>query len=316
MSFRSDQHAQAVARRLELLSAELARERPPADDGHTRVRRAEGAEGAGAEGRLEAGSDDTSPRPGRGPDPTTEDVGAEWEPQVGAVPVPLPGRHAARARVAGAGRLPRAWVERAVLGPGPVAVVAVLAAVGLAFACWWLLRAQPEPVQLEATSVGGLTTPVPAGGPTSAGGAAAAAQEVVVHVAGKVRRPGIVVLEPGARIVDAVEAAGGPRRGVELTGLNLARVLVDGEQVVVGVAPASGPAAAATGPAAATGGLLNLNTATSEQLQDLPGVGPVTAEAILAFRTDHGPFTSVEELLDVSGIGDATLAEIAPHVTV
>lgn len=292
---RTSAHDQAVARRLEQLSAELARERPDPDregdfhDGLTRVRPAA--------------------------DTPTPDDGGE------AVQVPVPGRHAARRR--GSGLTPAAWLERAgvdraVLGPGPVAVVAVLAALGLAVACWWLLRGQPEPVQLEATSVGGLATPVVSGeaGHDHAGEQADA--EVVVDVAGKVRRPGIVVLEPGSRVVDALAKAGGARRGVDLTGLNLARVLVDGEQVLVGVPPPAGveqPAGPA-GTGGAAGGLLNLNTATSDQLQELPGVGPVTAEAILAFRADHGPFTRVEELLDVKGIGEATLDELAPHVTV
>lgn len=308
---RTSAHDQAVARRLEQLSAELARERPDLQggddfhDGNTRVRPATGGpwpDGGGG-GRAD-GTEGLPPESGE------------------VVRVPVPGRHAARRRGAGfhpAAWLERAGVDRAALGPGPVAVVAVLAALGLAVACWWLLRGQPEPVQLEATSVGGLATPVASGthghdhGGAEATGEADA--EVVVDVAGRVRRPGIVVLRPGSRVVDALEKAGGPRRGVDLTGLNLARVLVDGEQVLVGVPASAGPAGAA-GTGGSAGGLLNLNTATSDQLQELPGVGPVTAEAILAFRTDHGPFTSVEELLDVKGIGEATLDELAPHVTV
>lgn len=303
---RTSVNDQAIARRLELLSAELARERPDAHDGHTRVR--------GAEEPLAPEGGDHPGEPLRA-EPEVEDA------PVGPVRVPVPGRHAARRPRSAV--LPARWQERTALGSGPVAVVAVLAALGLAVACWWVLRGQAEPVQLEATAVGGLTTPVAssAGHDHGEEGAAArgAAAEVVVDVAGRVRRPGIVVLDAGARVVDAIEEAGGARRGVDLTGLNLARVLVDGEQVLVGVPPEQGAAqpAAPGGPgAAAGGGLVNLNTATSEQLQELPGVGPVTAEAILSFRTDHGPFTSVEELLDVRGIGEATLAEIAPHVTV
>lgn len=299
---RTSAHDQAVARRLEQLSAELAGEGPDLQqgdvfhDGYTRVRP------AAARPTPDAGGDE----PGGGPGE--------------AVPVPVPGRHAARRR--GSGMLPAGWLERAgaggaALGPGPVAVVAVLAALGLALACWWLLRGQPEPVQLEATSVGSLATPVASGAGSHDHGGAPADAEVVVDVAGKVRRPGIVVLEPGSRVVDALERAGGARRGVDLAGLNLARVLVDGEQVLVGVpAPVGAAQPAVPGGGTGAGGLLNLNTATSEQLQELPGVGPVTAEAILAFRTDHGPFTSVQELLDVKGIGEATLGELAPHVTV
>jgi len=325
---RTSAHDQAIARRLELLSAELARDRPAVVDEHTRVRPARtvperGASDPWAPGSVEAPSPGPA-EPGEVPALVSEEVAAGTPPQVR---VPEPGRHAARRRLPGSRWLPEAWLERTALGPGPVAVVAVLAALGLAVACWWLLRAQPEPVQLEATSAGGLATPVGVTSAGASGGAtggatsdAGAAQEVVVDVAGRVRRPGIVVLEPGARVVDAIEAAGGLRRGARPTGLNLARVLADGEQVLVGVPPAAGATRpgqpAAPGGAAGTGGTLNLNTATSDQLQELPGIGPVTAEAILAFRADHGPFTSVEELLDVTGIGDATLAEIAPHVTV
>jgi competence protein ComEA len=140
---------------------------------------------------------------------------------------------------------------------------------------------------------------------------------VTVDVAGKVRRPGIAVLGAGARVVDALEAAGGVRAGVDVAGLNLARVLVDGEQVLVGVPPVPGVAASAPMP---SGGpptaLVNLNTADAAQLDTLPDVGPVTAESILAWRTEHGAFSSVDELLEVDGIGEATLARIAPLVTV
>jgi competence protein ComEA len=141
---------------------------------------------------------------------------------------------------------------------------------------------------------------------------------VTVDVAGKVRRPGLTTLPAGSRVADALRRAGGPRGRVDLTPLNLARVLVDGEQIVVGrPAPVpSGPAAA--GGAAApspTGSLVNLNTATSEQLDTLPGVGPVTAQKILDWRAAHGAFSSVEELLEIDGIGEKTLADLIPHVT-
>jgi competence protein ComEA len=164
------------------------------------------------------------------------------------------------------------------------------------------------------------TPPAPAAG--TATGVSGGTGVVVVDVAGKVRRPGIVTLPVGARVVDAVTAAGGPRPGVRTTGLNLARVLVDGEQVLVGVPPVAGPAAAAVGSPGPTSGtaagpaaLVNVNTADQATLETLPGVGPVTAQAILAYRSENGPFSSVDELVEVSGIGEATLAEIAPHVT-
>jgi competence protein ComEA len=120
-------------------------------------------------------------------------------------------------------------------------------------------------------------------------------------------------------VVDALEAAGGPRPGVDLTGLNLARVLVDGEQVVVGVAAPSGAAADAVPPSGGPSGpatLVNLNTATEAELDNLPDVGPVTAASILQWRDQHGGFTSVDELLEVDGIGEVTLGKLAPYVTV
>ena len=142
----------------------------------------------------------------------------------------------------------------------------------------------------------------------------------MVDVAGKVRRPGIATLPlglPGGR-----RAGGRGRRaaGVRLGTLNLARVLADGEQVVVGVPAPPGVAAVGGGtrPARSAGGatpMVNLNSATQAQLEELPGVGPVTAQSILAFRSENGAFTAVDELLEVSGIGDATLAKIAPYVT-
>ena len=127
------------------------------------------------------------------------------------------------------------------------------------------------------------------------------------------------MLDAGARVIDALEAAGGARPGVDLTSLNLARLLVDGEQIVVGVAAPTGVAGATAGRsrrAPPTGPLVNLNTADQALLETLPDVGPVTAEAIIAWRTEHGGFTAVDELLEVDGIGDATLATLTPHVTV
>jgi competence protein ComEA len=145
----------------------------------------------------------------------------------------------------------------------------------------------------------------------------------VVDVAGKVRRPGIATLPLGARVVDALEAAGGARRGVGLGSLNLARVLTDGEQIVVGVpalpgvaaSAASAPTGSGTGVAGPGAPMVNINSAGQAELEQLPGIGPVTAQAILAYRSERGTFSSVDELLEVSGIGDATLADVAPYVT-
>lgn len=156
-----------------------------------------------------------------------------------------------------------------------------------------------------------------AGGSTSASASAG----VVVDVAGKVRRPGIVRLAVGARVVDALTAAGGALPGVDLTPLNLARRLVDGEQVLVGVAAASaaapggGTAGTAAG-AGGAGGQLDLNAATVEQLEALPGVGPVLAQRIADWRTEHGRFSTVDELREVSGIGAKKFADLKDRVRV
>jgi competence protein ComEA len=254
-----------------------------------------------------------------------------------------PGRHALRsvgltARAGGwlHDRLPPTLQGRVQIGASHLTVVALLVAAALAVTAWWVVRADGGGT-IVPTAVEPMTTRdaaaavVPAGAPaaTETGTGAAPAttstdtgeQVVVVDVAGKVRRPGIASLPLGSRVVDAIEAAGGPRRGVDLTTINLARLLVDGEQIVVGVPPPAGVAApAASAPGASTAGapapLVNLNSATQAELETLPGVGPVTAAAILQWRTDNGAFSSVDELLEVSGIGDATLAEIAPFVTI
>lgn len=143
---------------------------------------------------------------------------------------------------------------------------------------------------------------------------------MVVDVAGKVRHPGIVELPAGSRVIDAIRAAGGARPHVDLSSINLARPLVDGEQILVGISPVS-PSAPFLGDPTSTStdgptALVNLNTATEPELETLPGVGPVTAAAILQWRSEHGAYTSVDELLEIDGIGDATLADLAPLVTV
>ncbi|GAA1726507.1 helix-hairpin-helix domain-containing protein [Aeromicrobium alkaliterrae] len=181
--------------------------------------------------------------------------------------------------------------------------VAVAAAAGLAVVlAWWVLsgRPQSEPAGTPAASVEAGST----SGPVETG-------EIVVDVSGLVQRPGIVTLPAGSRVHEAIEAAGGLAGVVDTSGLNLARKLVDGEQVLVGIAPVV-PA----GGGASAGGATNLNTATLEQLDELPGVGPVTAESIITWRTENGPFTSVEDLLEVSGIGTATLDDLRDLVTV
>jgi len=132
------------------------------------------------------------------------------------------------------------------------------------------------------------------------------ATQLVVDVAGAVRAPGLYRLGPGTRIADAVAAAGGATRKADTALVNLAAPLADGEQVVVplrGVAAAAGGAASPTTP-------LDLNTATAEQLDSLPGIGPATAQKIVDFRQAHGPFHSVDELDAVPGIGPARIAQL------
>jgi competence protein ComEA len=154
---------------------------------------------------------------------------------------------------------------------------------------------------------------------TTATPSPSSAASVTVDVAGKVRRPGVTSLPAGSRVVDAIRRAGGARPGVDLSALNLARVLVDGEQILVGraaaVAPGTAPTTGAAPGAVGSPALVNLNTATTEQLETLPGVGPVTAQKILDWRTRHGAFSSVEELMEIDGIGEKTFAELAPRVT-
>lgn len=280
----SSEHAEAVSRRLATLSAELAAVRDDPDDaadpahGHTRVRER--------------------------PDPFPAPAPAPVVPSV-------PGRHASRRLRIGGLRL----------GPVHLAVVAVVAALAVGLAAWWAVRDQARavPVAPAASDALGSATPlapvVPLDGASGASGPADEGEELVVDVAGKVRRPGIAVLPAGARVVDALEAAGGARRGVDLTALNLARPVVDGEQILVGVAPAAGVAGTLDSPVPGGVALVNLNTADQATLDTLPGVGPVTADAILAWRDSNGGFTSVDELLEVDGIGEATLADLAPLVT-
>ena len=145
------------------------------------------------------------------------------------------------------------------------------------------------------------------------------APTIAVHVSGAVVAPGVYELEEGARVADAVEHAGGFLEGAAENALNLARVLNDGEQVVVPTAEehaAQQSAAEASGGAAGVGGKVNINTASAEQLDTLPGVGESTAQKIIADREANGPFSSPEDLKRVSGIGDKKYAELADLITV
>jgi len=164
---------------------------------------------------------------------------------------------------------------------------------------------------LSGSPGGAAAPPIPTATAGDAGAAAPAAGELVVDVVGAVRRPGLYRLPHGSRIADAVERAGGTTRTAQLDLLNLAAPVADGEQVVV---PRRGPSAtsgsAGGSPGAPSGGPVHLSTATLEQLDALPGVGPVTAQKILDYRQQHGAFTSVEELDAVPGIGPARLEQL------
>jgi competence protein ComEA len=195
--------------------------------------------------------------------------------------------------------------------PGAVvlAVVAALAAVAAAFGVW-LDRPQAAPVAaLPAVAVdeSAAAAPTPPAGP---------AGPLVVSVSGKVARPGLVEVPEGARVADVLEAAGGALPGTDLAGLNLARKVDDGEQVAVGVpAPAAAPTAGGDASAAPTGPV-DLNAATVQQLDGLPGVGPVMAQRILDWRTRNGRFARVEQLRDVEGIGERRFAQLRELVRV
>jgi competence protein ComEA len=196
------------------------------------------------------------------------------------------------------------------LDPGRRGALALVLAAALAavVAGGVVLRHRPQEVAVPLVEAAGVPLP-------GASVAPSAGAELVVSVGGKVRRPGIVRLPVGSRVDDAVRAAGGPVAGADVGLLNLARRLVDGEQVLVGVAPAPGSAPVAGG-AAAGGGLLDLNAAGAAELDALPGIGPVLAQRIVDWRTENGRFASVDQLREVTGIGEAKYEDLRAKVTV
>ncbi|WSU58768.1 ComEA family DNA-binding protein [Streptomyces sp. NBC_01104] len=238
-------------------------------------------------------------------------------------------------------RLP-VWLQlRCGLEPKTLAALTVVLVAAAVFAAmhFWSDRPAsvraPERVGEAAASgadadAGGPVTPEPSpgaapaagpGGPAGPAGSGVPGAQIVVDVGGKVRRPGIHRLPSGSRVADALRVAGGARPGVDLDGLNRARVLVDGEQIIVGAPPgpaaAGGTGAGTGGPAAASGasaGPVSLNSGTPEQFDTLPGVGPVLAQHIIDYRTQHGGFRSVDELREVNGIGDRRFADLQPLV--
>ncbi len=224
------------------------------------------------------------------------------------------------------------WLAKVRADPGRAGALALaaVAAIAVLVTIFTLMREQPAPVASAKlppvdTAATASRTPSPAAQPN---------QPVVVSVVGLVHTPGLVTLPPGARIADALKAAGGTTEGADTIGLNMARPVDDGEQIVVGLAPVKGqpavlgssvspgstapvPTSSASRPA--KGGpaqTINLNTATVQQLDTLPGVGPVMAAAIVAWRQANGKFTSVDQLGEVDGIGPGRLEKLRPLVRV
>ncbi|GGQ44221.1 hypothetical protein GCM10010216_00300 [Streptomyces flaveolus] len=255
-----------------------------------------------------------APPVGRG-DPG-DPVGAAWRERVGP---------ALRERMP-------VWLQnRCAMERRSVAALTVLLVVAAVFAVqhFWTGRtetvAAPEVVRAAAAHGTEGEGGAPTGGGTAAGAprstaTAPAGAEIVVDVGGKVREPGIHRLPAGARVEDALRAAGGVRPGTKTDGLNRARFLVDGEQVIVGapVPPGAGTGVGGTGPGGPAGTVagagptapVSLNTATVDQLETLPGVGPVLAQHIVDHRTQHGGFRSVDELREVNGIGERRFADL------
>lgn len=291
--------------------------------------------------------------------------GERLQRRLGLLPEPAPGEHTREGddeadpnsllpRWLPDGAAESGWLAKVRADPGRAGAIALaaIAAVAVLITVFTVVRDQPAPVvsaklpPVELVSAAGPRADDPV-----ASSAAPPADQVVVSVVGLVHKPGLASLSPGSRIADALTAAGGALDGADMIGLNLARPLVDGEQIVVGLAPPTGlpvlgssvgaassvPEAprTSTAPTVSKSALkpgepatpkaggshersepVNLNTATVEQLDALPGVGPVTAAAIVAWRDTHGKFTRVDQLGDVDGIGPARLEKLRALVRV
>ncbi|MET9860151.1 ComEA family DNA-binding protein [Streptomyces smyrnaeus] len=223
-------------------------------------------------------------------------------------------------------RLP-VWLRvRCGMEPKTLAALCLVLLVAVGFAVHHFWTGRPQGVAVPSAP-GSPSAPASPGGGTpaapAAGGAAPTAdgaqgKRLVVDVSGKVRDPGVLRLPAGSRVADALKAAGGLRKGADTSGLNRARLLVDGEQIVVGAPGRAGAApGGAPGPSSASGASgapISLNSATPEQLETLPGVGPVLAQHIVDYRTQHGGFRSVDQLQEVNGIGEKRFADIKPQV--
>jgi competence protein ComEA len=184
-----------------------------------------------------------------------------------------------------------------------------LVAITVGGAGLWYVRSLPRPVEVRAATAG----------PTAATSATSSPDPVpiLVDVAGWVRRPGVYEFHDGDRVIDAIEAAGGARAGAALDALNLAAPLADGTQILVPRRQASGSGSSVPSVGGdATPSKVNINSASAVELEALPGIGEVIAGLIVDYRTANGPFGSVDDLLDVSGIGEVTLENIRDLVTV
>ena len=193
--------------------------------------------------------------------------------------------------------------------------LAVVVVVTLAGGAVWYVRSLPRPVDVvRRPGAVGLAQPV------AAPAATPSPSSILVHVAGEVRRPGVYEFGEGDRVIDAIDAAGGVRGDAALDELNLAAPLTDGSQVLVpgrSAAPAPvGEGSATSGAADATTAKINVNTADAAELEELPGIGEVLSQAIVDYRAENGPFSSVDELEDVSGIGPSILEDVRDLVGV
>jgi competence protein ComEA len=202
------------------------------------------------------------------------------------------------------------------LSRGELIGLVVVVAVTMAGAGLWYVRSLPKPVSIAAGAPPAAAAP--SGGlPAASAVASPTGPPIIVDVTGWVHEPGVYEFAQGERVIDAVERAGGARNGADLSVLNLAAPLTDGTQVVV---PKQGAAPAGTVPGetggGTTSGLININTASATEFETLSGIGEVLAGAIVDYRTENGPFASVDDLENVSGIGPATLEEIRDQVTV
>ncbi|MEO8815518.1 MAG: ComEA family DNA-binding protein [Mycobacterium sp.] len=280
--------------------------------------------------QTDATDDEPGPRAAEAAESGEDDDGGDGDPN-SLLPRWLPDGSANAGWLAGV---------RADPGRAGAIALAVIAAIAVLITVFTVVWDRPAPVmsaKLPAvemvSSASSPATGTPDPEPPATG------QSVVVSVVGLVRNPGLATLTPGARVADAITAAGGALDGADTVGLNMARQLADGEQIVVGIASppgrpgglgssvSTGPAgppspvaprtsSAPPAPVPAPAGPVNLNTATVEQLDALPGVGPVTAAAIVAWRDKHGKFGSVDQLGEVDGIGPARLEKLRALVRV